>query len=119
VEGEGPLSVFRRRRRRAPLFGAISDPKHRPAAGRIAGVGELPDPAADALHQPRRGAVLVYPLVEHDKDDEVPAELDAGDVVMALVFVAPESTGSPDGELVRFVVRDSSQFDEPIVDAST
>ena len=117
IAGEEPLSVFRRRRRRAPLFGAISDPKHRFAADRIAGVGALPDPVADSLHRARRGAVLVYPMVEHEKDDEVPSELDAGDVVMALVFVAPESTGSPDGELVRFVVRDSSQSDEPIVDA--
>jgi hypothetical protein len=118
IAGAPQLSVFRRRRRRAPLFGAISDPKHRFAADRIAGVGKVEDQVADALHQPRRGAVLVYPVVEHEKDDEVPADLDAGGVVMALVFVAPESTGSPDGELVRFVVRDSSQSDEPIVDAS-
>jgi len=38
-------------------------------------------------------------------------------VVIALAFVAPESTGSPDGTLVRFVVRDSVRSDEPIVDA--
>jgi hypothetical protein len=118
VVEEGPLSVFRRRRRRAPLFGAISDPKHRLAADRIAGVGALPDPFAESLHRLRRGAVLVYPVVEYEKDDEIPSELAAGDVVLALVFVAPESTGSPDGELVRFVVRDSSKSDEPIVDMS-
>ena len=117
IGGAGPGSVFRRKRRRDPLFGAISDPKHRPAAARIAGVGELADPLADTLHQERRGAVLVYPVVEHDRDDEIPEELDADQVVMALVFVAPESTGSPDGALVRFVVRDSNKLDEPIVDA--
>lgn len=88
------------------------------AGDRIAGVGWLADPLAELLHQPRRGAVLVYPVVEFEKDEEIPAQLDAGDVVMALVFVAPESTGSPDGELVRFVVRDASRSDEPIVDAS-
>jgi hypothetical protein len=117
IAGLGPLSVFRRRRRRDPLFGAISDPKHRFAADRIAGVGSLADPLADTLHQERRGAVLIYPVVEHDHDDEVPAELDAEDVVIALVFVAPESTGSPDGTLVRFVVKDTTKQDEPIVDA--
>jgi len=36
---------------------------------------------------------------------------------MALAFVAPKSTGSRDGTLVRFVVRDASRADEPIVDA--
>ncbi|MCW3045756.1 MAG: sle [Solirubrobacterales bacterium] len=117
IAGHGPLSVFRRRRRRDPLFGAISDPKHRFAADRIAGVGDLEDPLADTLHQERRGAVLVYPVVEHEQDDQVHGELDAEEVVIALVFVAPESTGSPDGTLVRFVVRDSAQRDEPIVDA--
>lgn len=113
----GPLSVFRRRRRRDPLFGAISDPKHRFASDRIAGVGEFTDPLADKLHKERRGAVLVYPVVEHDQDEDIPEELEPGQVVMALAFVAPTSTGSPDGALVRFVVRDSSQSDEPIVDA--
>lgn len=117
IAGYGPLSVFRRRRRRDPLFGAISDPKHRFAADHIAGVGDLADPLADLLHQARRGAVLIYPIVECDHDDEVPTELDAEDVVVALVFVAPESTGSPDGTLVRFVVKDTAQQDEPIVDA--
>jgi hypothetical protein len=116
IAGHGPLSVFRRRRRRDPLFGAISDPKHRFASDRIAGVGHLADPLADQLHQDRRGAVLVYPVVESDQDDQVPDELDPEDVVIALVFVAPESTGSPDGTLVRFVVKDAAQKDEPIVD---
>ncbi len=117
IYGEGPLSVFRRHRRRDPLFGAISDPKHRFASDRIAGVGEFSDPLADSLQRPRRGALLVYPIVEAGDDQAVPAALADGDVVIALVFVAPESTGSPDGTLVRFVVRDSSRSDEPIVDA--
>jgi Z1 domain len=119
IEGLGSLSVFRRRRRRGPLFGAISDPKHRPVAERIAGVGDLADPLAESLHQERRGAVLVYPVVEYEEDDEIPAELDDGKVVIALVFVAPTSTGSPDGRLIQFVVRDKTRAQEPIVDSST
>jgi len=115
----GSLSVFRRRRRRGrgPLFGAISDPKHRPVADRIAGVGDLDDPLADSLHRQRRGAVLVYPVVEYEEEDEIPAELDDGEAIVALVFVAPTSTGSPDGRLVQFVVRDKSRSQEPIVDS--
>jgi hypothetical protein len=117
IAGHGPLSVFRRKRRRDPLFGAISDPKHRWASDRIAGVGTHPDALADQLHQERRGALLIYPMVEHDSDNDVPADLDASDVVVALIFVAPESTGAPDGRLVQFVVKDATREDEPIVDA--
>ena len=117
IAGLTSLSVFRRNRRRDPLFGAISDPKHRFAADRIAGVGEFPNQLADTLHKERRGALLIYPVVEHDKDDEIPEELDSAEVVIALAFVAPKSTGSPDGTLVRFKVRDSKQLNEPIVDA--
>lgn len=117
VLDRGPLSVFRRRRRRAPLFGAISDPKHRSAANRIAGVGQpLEDPVTQALHRPRRGAVLVYPVLEGDSGGNIAESLTPGEVVLALVFVAPESTGSPDKTLVRFVVRDSLRSDEPIVE---
>lgn len=65
----------------------------------------------------RSGAVLVYPVVEHEGEDEIPPELDASEVTIALVFVAPTSTGSPDGRLVQFVVRDKSRSDEPIVDS--
>ncbi|UUY05729.1 hypothetical protein LRS13_09475 [Svornostia abyssi] len=113
----GPLSVFRRKRRRDPLFGAISDPKHRWASDRIAGVGTHADPLADQLHQERRGALLVYPMVEKESDDDIPAQLKAADVIVGLVFVAPESTGSPDRRLVQFVVKDVNKKDEPIVDA--
>jgi hypothetical protein len=56
-------------------------------------------------------------MVEHDSDNDVPADLDASDVVVALIFVAPESTGAPDGRLVQFVVKDATREDEPIVDA--
>lgn len=117
VLGRDSLSVFRRQRRRHPLFGAISDPKHRHAASRIAGV----DPAAgeddtDGLRRGRRGAVLLYPMVEMPEDQDVPSELGPGEIVLACVFVAPTSTGSPDGALVQFVVRDRERADEPIVD---
>jgi hypothetical protein len=118
VVGHGTLSVFRRRRRkgRGGLFGAISDPKHRPIAGQIAGVGNHDDELAAQLHKPLRGAVLLYPMVETG-DDTVTADLDAHEVIFALVFVAPTSTGSPDGALVRFVARDPARADDPIVDS--
>lgn len=119
VGEHGILSVFRRRRRkgRGGLFGAISDPKHRPIAAQIAGVGDHEDDLARQLHREHRGAVLLYPVVEFESEDEIPKQLDPGEVVMALVFTAPMSTGSPDGGLIRFVVRDPTSADEPIVDS--
>lgn len=119
--GHGRLSVFRRERRRPPLFGAISDPKHRSAAHRIAGAvagAAVSDPLTDELHQVRRGAMLVYPVIEMDEDREVPDDLEPSEVVMAFVLVAPTSTGSPDKALVRFVVHDKTRADEPIVEAA-
>jgi hypothetical protein len=119
--GHGPLSVFRRERRRPPLFGAISDPKHRSAAHRIAGAsseGAVSDPLTDELYQERRGAMLVYPVIEMGEDQEVPDELQPSQVIVAFVLVAPMSTGSPDKALERFVVRDTTQADEPIVEAT-
>jgi hypothetical protein len=80
-------------------------------------VGSLDDQLANSLHKERRGAVLVYPVVEFEKDEEIPPDLDGEEVIIALTFVAPLSTGSPDGTLVQFTVRDPGQKDEPIVDS--
>ncbi|HEY5977766.1 MAG TPA: Z1 domain-containing protein [Solirubrobacterales bacterium] len=119
IEGFGTLSVFRRRRRkgRGGLFGAISDPKHRPVADQIAGVGDHDDALARELSKEHRGAVLIYPMVEAESNDEIDDELGVEDVIMALVFVAPLSTGSPDGTLVRFVARDETRPDDVIIDS--
>lgn len=115
----GELSIFRRQRRRDPLFGAISDPKHRSAADRIAGFGApLDDPLTERLHRSKRGAVLLYPVVEAPEGTDLPEHLGPDEVVLALVFFAPLSTGSSDRTLVRFVVHDRSKSDEPIIDAA-
>ncbi|HWO47458.1 MAG TPA: Z1 domain-containing protein, partial [Solirubrobacterales bacterium] len=110
------LSVFRRRRRRGSLFGGISDPKHRPASACIAGIEQFADPSAEALYRPRRGSLLVYPVVEYAASEQVPPDLDPEETVMALSFAAPLTTGSPDKTLVRFRVRNPEREEEPIVD---
>lgn len=123
--GQGPtsmvagrsLSVFRRGRRRGSLLGAVSDPKHRPASARIAGTERFADPLAESLYRERRGSLLVYPVVELPASASVPSELEPAEVIVALSFVAPMSTGSPDKTLVRFRVQDTDQEDEPIIDA--
>jgi hypothetical protein len=68
------------------------------------------------LRHERRGTLSLYPVVEMPADGIVPDELSAAKVILAPVFVAPTSSGSPDGTSVRFVVRDKSREDEPIVD---
>lgn len=111
------LSVFRRHRRRRSLFGAISDPKHRSASARIAGNEEFDDPLAASLHRQRRGSLLVYPVVEYAAAEPIPPELGPEEVIIALSFAAPLSTGSPDNTLVRFRVRNPGREEDPIVDA--
>ncbi|MFW6695837.1 Z1 domain-containing protein [Streptomyces sp. MAR4 CNX-425] len=111
-------SWFARDRRRGPLFGAIRDPKHVPAAMRIAGA--LPAPgntATEALTAPRRGVVVLYPAVETLNRPEVEASgaVDPGKLVMTFAFVAPASARSSDGRVVRFETIDSSKG--PIIDA--
>lgn len=118
IAGNERLSVFGRRRRRRPRFGAISSRPHRFAPSRIAGVGTIDDPLAESLHRPCRGSVLIYPVLEQEETDDVPKHLDVDEVVMALVFFSPTSTGAPDRTLVSFVARDTSQEEEPIVEAS-
>jgi hypothetical protein len=119
IDGFGPTSVFRRRRRRdrGPVFGYISDRKHRTTARRIAGAVEsIGDANADALHEPCTGALLIYPVVEMPDGEPIPDTLDPSGLVMAFVAVAPSSTRPPDGRLVTFTVRDREREDEAIVD---
>src|SRR5581483_6723120 len=116
ILGRGPFSVHRRQRRRGSLFGAISDPKHRHSAQRIAGaVGPTNDAAAESLHGPRTGALLVYPVVEIPKG-AIPDDLKPEEVVMAFVAVAPMNARPVDGRLVAFVVRDPTHAEDAIVD---
>jgi len=104
------LDVHARARRKGrSLFGGISDPKHRRAAATIAGLPQaFEDAEAEALTQPRRGSILLYPVFEivEGGDEAVPADIQAEDLIMALTIHAPMSTGSPDKLLVRFQARD-------------
>ncbi|HLT10901.1 MAG TPA: Z1 domain-containing protein, partial [Micromonosporaceae bacterium] len=112
-------SWFARERRRDPLFGAISDPKHRGAALRIAGALDGPgDPRTESLVGERRGVLVVYPIVEKVNQDEAirTGLLDPGRTVMAFAFVAPASAHYGD-KAVRFVTIDSSQ-NAAIIDAT-
>ncbi|MFE5481934.1 Z1 domain-containing protein [Streptomyces sp. NPDC056527] len=114
-------SYFARDRRRDPLFGAISDIKHRAAALRIAGsLADSGDSAVESLVTPRRGVVVVYPIVESAHRATLVEEgtLDPSRIVMAFGFVAPASARSDDGRVLRFTTVDSSQEGVAIIDTA-
>ncbi|GJF20594.1 Z1 domain-containing protein [Streptomyces sp. HO565] len=110
---------FARDRRRHPLFGAISEPKHRGAALRIAGaLGDSADPVTESLVAPQRGAVVVYPVVESKYRPEIDADgrLAPEKVVMTFSFVAPSTARRADGRVLRFTTIDSSKEGKAIID---
>jgi hypothetical protein len=105
------ISWFGRQRRRGEVFGAISEPKHRAAALRIAGA--LPHGGNDTTEQyvsERRGVVSLYPVVEpeHRREIESSGRIDPGKVVIAFTFVAPASARSSDGKVIRFTTINSA-----------
>lgn len=112
LEGLGPRGVASRQRRRGDLFGALSDPKHRPPAARIAGARpSWEDYLIDSLARDHRGALLVYPVVEPSTASN------AREVVVAFTLFAPLSAQSPNGQVVQFRARDSGSPRAAIVAA--
>ena len=115
----GARSVFYRKRSRDPLFQAVSDPKHRYAARRIACLpetGRYSDEVADDLRSPRRGVLIVYPIVEKelepaDSDIEIPRS----SCIIGFRIVAPSSARRSGSPYVQFRVRIEDRPDEIIV----
>lgn len=109
-----PRSMFHRRRRpeRDNLFGFLSDPKHRPAAARVAQAQpSWGDSLLDEYARPNRGAVLLYPVYE-DKDLDT---FKATDVTVALVLVGPQRAHGRSSQVVQFRVKDPANPSLPIV----
>ncbi|MEU9090058.1 Z1 domain-containing protein [Streptomyces sp. NPDC048428] len=108
------LSWFSRKRRREFVFGAISEPKHRAAALRVAGTLPQGGNATTEQHvAARRGVISLYPVVEPDQrlDVETSGRIDPGKIVMAFTFVAPASALGSDGRIVRFTTINSADVE--------
>lgn len=111
LEGLGMRGVAFRDRRRGDLFGALSDPKHRPPAARIAGAREgWGDAYIESLTRPARGALLIYPVVTSHRPN---------DVVVAFTLFAPKSATSPSGQVVQFRAKDTGVPKAAIVTITT
>ncbi|MFD7088117.1 Z1 domain-containing protein [Streptomyces sp. NPDC059892] len=124
ILGSQPLTLVLRKRNARGVFNRISGMAHRQSAERIAGVRPLTDddPFATRFHQPRRGAVLLYPVA--DPELGTPAELvtagqaDPAKIVMAAAFIpATDPTARPT-PFVRFRTIDSAYEGKAIVEAT-
>lgn len=112
----GERSLYRRDRRRGPLFGAISDPKHRRAGIAIATAGGGADAAAQALAKDKRGVLMLYPIIESDAA-AARSPLDPSQVVVAFVIITPEAAIGQSSQLVTFRAHNSALAKQPIIDA--
>lgn len=82
-------------------------------AGAVETAGNVP---VEQLVRPRRGALLLYPVVESEPRLASDGTVDPGDVGMAFSFVAPESSVGTGRPLVRFRTIDSGRQDAIIID---
>jgi len=113
LEGLGPRGVASRQRRRGDLFGALSDPKHRPPAARIAGARpSWGDTYIESLIQYHRAALLIYPVVESTAHKPC-------DVVVAFTLFAPKSAQPLNGQVVQFRAKDKGSPKAAIVTTGT
>ena len=110
-------SVVYRIRRREPLFQAISDPKHRLTARRVAGaVDPYGDDLADALHTPTRGSLIIYPVIEKVSEPTgTSTEISKRSCIVAFTAVAPYSSIQPGTPLVHFEAHNQALAELAIV----
>jgi hypothetical protein len=110
LEGIGVRGLAVRHRRRGDLFGALSDPKHRAPAARIAGSRpSWGDEYVDLLATGDRGALLVYPVVETVEAYE------PGQVVVAFTLFAPVGARPKNGQVIQFRAKDNGSPKAAIV----
>jgi hypothetical protein len=118
LPGVGQRTIISRNRRRGVKFGAISDPKHRAAALRLAHArGGYGDRVIEDLRRPHLGAVVLYPLVEEPLVPEVSGdEIDVSKLTIGFTLVAPNDFD--DGQkrpYVSFTVVNQALRNQPIV----
>ncbi|MFG3368936.1 Z1 domain-containing protein [Streptomyces sp. NPDC048156] len=111
IAGSTPLALSHRQRRRVEIFGSISDPKHRATALRIAGALPRTEDAATERHvRPRRGSILLYPVIEDSPTTTIiNGTVDPAKVAMVFSLVPPASALPSGQPVVRFRAIDSGR----------
>lgn len=118
LPGLGSASVVYRERSRGPLFHAISDPKHRYATHKIAGLPTrtYTDDVAEGLHAEQRGALIVYLVVENPSlATDATKEIRRGSCIIALHIVPPKSVRQTNVPYVSFTVHREDKCNQIIV----
>ncbi|MET7715744.1 Z1 domain-containing protein [Streptomyces sp. NPDC005407] len=120
ILGSEPLALSQRQRRRVQIFGYISDRKHRATARRIArAIPETTDPVTERFSRDRRGAILLYPVIEEPPSAVVRhGEADPSKVAMVFSLVAPASSAAAGRPPISFSAIDKSRSDALIVDTA-
>ncbi|WP_405459367.1 Z1 domain-containing protein [Streptomyces sp. NBC_00101] len=115
IEGAGPLTLVHRRRTARGIFNRISGMAHRQSAERVAGVRQesADDPFASRFRKPRRGTVLLYPVVDPALGTlaEVAAggRADPSKIVMAVAYYPAAHPHRDQGVAsLRYRAKDSS-----------
>ncbi|KEO90038.1 hypothetical protein EH32_03360 [Erythrobacter litoralis] len=112
--GGHSFSVAHRARVDATRYGVFSEPRHRPVANYISG-GKADGEAGDlvkALKKPRRGAMLIYPVI--DKNKEIAATgMIAHNATFGFAFHLPNN--SHHDTLAKFGVREQHKSSEVVV----
>lgn len=123
ILGSQPLTLVERGRNARGVFNRVSGVTHRQSAERIAGLHPLSedDPFAGQFHQPRRGAVLLYPVVNAEQGDPMSlaagSDIDPGNVIMAAAFIPAAGAGRRPVPFVRFRAKDKTRRGEAIIEA--
>ncbi|MFD4760427.1 Z1 domain-containing protein [Streptomyces sp. NPDC058439] len=122
ILGTQPVTLVQRKRNARGVFNRISGVSHRQSAERIAGLHPLSDddPFASQLHKPRRGAALLYPVLDPDLGDPAAlvtgGSIDPAKVVLAAAFIPAASATGESVPYVRFRAVDSSRLGEATIE---
>ncbi|MFG3052769.1 Z1 domain-containing protein [Kitasatospora sp. NPDC048239] len=120
ILGSPPLTLVQRSRGPRGTFNRISGMAHRQSPERIAGrrAADAADSAAARFARPRRGVVLLYPVIELDPGAAASlsnGHADPHKTVMACGFMAATDPAAPRRPLIRFRTIDSSQSSAVVV----
>ncbi|MFG2426339.1 Z1 domain-containing protein [Streptomyces sp. NPDC048590] len=123
ILGSQPLTLVQRGRNTRGVFNRISGVSHRQSAERIAGLRAQSedDPYASRLRQPRRGAVLLYPVVDPElgnpSDLLAAGSIDPAKVVLAAAFIPASDPRDKPVPCLRFRAIDSTRREEPTTES--